>query len=274
VTPNPVSRESLVAVLDAFLALFEIRDDPESRLNLFYLANLPPEFRPSTTKRGERATGSDVVRRAVAATRKHVSDSSTSWVPNLLGRNLYTLLDEDRLPGPEIITRTIRPFWPALWRVAARGHFGVTGKPVRAPRTRQSSVYEPPIPSLSEGPFTLSFGRGEGPEFSVLFTCDGRRGPRYPIVEYPRIAEFRTMVEQLEKDHGPGDWTGAYFFADILAEQPGQPAEIWFRAHDNGITVGFSIDEWTQVNALFRRAWDRPEIRRAWDALAIEYGEL
>lgn len=29
-----------------------------------------------------------------------------------------------------------------------------------------------------------------------------------------------------------------------------------------------------EVQALFRRAWELPEIRMAWDALTLEYGEL
>ena len=53
-----------------------------------------------------------------------------------------------------------------------------------------------------------------------------------------------------------------------------RPVEIWFRAHDNGITFGFSAEEWGTLHMLFRRAWELPDIRRAWDALALEYGEL
>ena len=50
--------------------------------------------------------------------------------------------------------------------------------------------------------------------------------------------------------------------------------EFWFRAHDNGITFGFSTEEWETVRELFRRAWEMPELRFAWDALSREYGEL
>ncbi len=70
------------------------------------------------------------------------------------------------------------------------------------------------------------------------------------------------------------DWTGAYFFADLIAPDQQQSSEIWFRAHDNGITFGFSIEEWTTVHRLFGRAWSMSEVTRAWDALALEYGEL
>ena len=48
----------------------------------------------------------------------------------------------------------------------------------------------------------------------------------------------------------------------------------WFRAHANGITFGFSGEEWKGVRELFHRAWEVPEVRVAWDALSLEYGEL
>jgi hypothetical protein len=48
----------------------------------------------------------------------------------------------------------------------------------------------------------------------------------------------------------------------------------WFRAHDNGITFRLSQEAWRSVHALMRRAWDMPDIRTAWDALALAYGEL
>ncbi len=69
-------------------------------------------------------------------------------------------------------------------------------------------------------------------------------------------------------------WNAADFIGGVTIAGTGQPAVIWFRAHDNGITVFFSQEEWAVVRRLFRRALDVPDIRRAWDALTMEYGEL
>jgi hypothetical protein len=55
---------------------------------------------------------------------------------------------------------------------------------------------------------------------------------------------------------------------------PGILRNHGLRAHRNGITFGLSEKEWKSVQALFRRAWELPEIRMAWDALTLEYGEL
>jgi hypothetical protein len=274
-TPNPVSRESVIAALDAFLAVYDLRDDEVSRLDAFYLGGLPPECRPAAAKRTIRAgPPPDAVRRTVKETRRRVSDPATTWQPLLVGRNLYVLLDEEKLPGGEDLTRALRPYWPALWRLAARGHYVHTQEPVRQQALGRDGLYQPPMPSLTEGPYTLSFVRGEGREFSVCLALSGRRGSLYPIIGYPRLVEFRVMLAALDTDHETGDWTGAYFFAEIIAPDPKQPSEIWFRAHENGIALGFSIDEWATLNALFRRAWEMPDVRRAWDALALEYGEI
>jgi hypothetical protein len=82
------------------------------------------------------------------------------------------------------------------------------------------------------------------------------------------------MLTALAADTAPGAWTGAYFFADITPAEAEQPAEIWFRANENGITFGFSVEEWATLHTLFRRAWELPDIRRVWETLALEYGEL
>ncbi len=275
-TPNPVSRESLIAVLDAFLAVSELRADGGSRLDALYLGNLPTECRPARAKRADRdgPATSEIVRRTVLETRKRVSDPATTWQPILAGRNLYVLLDEEKLSGAEDLTRALRPFWPALWRLAARGHYVQTQLPIRDAAADRDGQYQPPMAPVTEGAYTLSFVRGAGREFSAILTLPGPRGALYPIIGYARLVEFRAMLAALAADHRTGDWTGSAFFADIIASDRNGPPEIWFRAHDNGITFGFSLEEWVSLNTLFRRAWEQPEVRRAWDALALEYGEL
>jgi hypothetical protein len=120
----------------------------------------------------------------------------------------------------------------------------------------------------------LSFARGEGAEFSVLLSFPAARGPLYPIASYPKIAEFRAMLAALEPPSRAQPWTGEYFFGYVHPSNSGEPAEVWFRAHENGITVGFSSEEWTVVRTLFRRAWESPDIQQAWDRLTLDYGAL
>jgi hypothetical protein len=126
------------------------------------------------------------------------------------------------------------------------------------------------IPSISEGGYTLTFARGEGREFDLLLSFPGPRGPMYPLGPYPRIAEFRAFLGATLAPRK--SWDGEYFFA-YLVEREGEK-EVWFRAHRNGITFGFSEAEWGEVRKLFRRAWEMPEVKVAWEALSLEYGEL
>jgi hypothetical protein len=275
-TPNAVSSESLIAVLDAFVAVYELRTERISVRDTYYVNNLPSECRPAKAKAGEdseRATP-EMVRRTVAETRKRLGDSAAKWDTFLVGRNLHILLEDEQLPGVDTLNRTLRPFFPVLWRLAARGHYCLTQQPLRAKSTSQDSFYQPPIPSIKEGDFTLSFNRGEGNDIFLLLSFPGVRGPMYPINGYPKITEFRAMLAALSQDGTVRRWEGGHFLGYIAPSDEGRGKDYWFRAHENGITFGLSEKEWKLVQTLFRRAWELPEIRMAWDALTLEYGEL
>ena len=272
-TPNVVSRESLIEVLDAFLEVYELRKERASKLDEFYLGNLPTDFRPAKAKGTDEQPTAETLRKTVLETRKHQSDPATKGEPLLAGRNLYVLLDEEKLSGAEALDRALRPFFPALWRLAARGHYCLKHEPLRLPSTARESFYQPPIPSVKDGDYSLSFARAEGSEFSLLLSFPGPRGPMYPIGGYPKITEFRAMLAALTTD-GSARWNGEYFFGYVAPSEEGKGKDVWFRAHANGITFGFSEKEWKSVQVLFRRAWEIPEVRMAWDELALEYGEL
>jgi hypothetical protein len=67
-------------------------------------------------------------------------------------------------------------------------------------------------------------------------------------------------------------WKGEYFFG-YTWDREGE-TQFSFRAHANGITFGFSQEEWNAVRKLFRRAWEMPELQATWDELTMEYGDL
>ena len=275
-TPNPVSSESLIAVLDAFLTVYELRTERTSPRDSYYLNNLPSECRPARAKAAEDSDGAtpDIVRRTVAETRKRLSDSAAKLDTFLAGRNLHILLEDEKLPGADLLNRALRSFFPLLWRLAARGHYCLIQQPLRAKSASQDAFYQPPIPSIKEGDFTLSFNRGEGNDIFLLLSFPGPRGPMYPISRYPKITEFRAMLAALTADGPRRRWEGGHFLGYVAPPEEGRGKDYWFRAHDNGITFGFSERDWKSVQALFRRAWELPEIRMAWDGLTLEYGEL
>ena len=275
-TPNPVSRESLGDVLDAFLAVYELRSDQRaSKRDEYFLENLPRDCRPGKLKTSNDGVTSDTVRRTVIETRKRLSDATTRLQPLLAGRNLLVLLEDEKLSGADDVDRALRPFWPGLWRLAARGHYHLTQKPVRIKPSQRESVLQRPIASIREGEYTLSFSRGEGHDFSMLLSFPGPQGPMYPFSWYPKMQEFRNMLEALTPESSTSCWDGEYFFGYARQEDDKEKVkDMWFRAHDNGITFGFTEKDWKSIRALFRRAWAVQEVRVAWDGLALEYGEL
>jgi hypothetical protein len=248
-----VSAASFVAVLDAFLAVYTLRRTYESRLDPDFLANLPDECRPTSTDGAGRAS-CDLVRQAVLETRRQVIDPAIQIQPVRSGRNLALLLAEERLWGTQMLDRALRPFWSALWRLAARGHFSVTQKPIRERTTPPRLDQLPPMVSVAEGPFSLSFLPNEHGEVAALLNLPAPRGAAYPMGSFQRF------------------WNGDYFLAFRTAVSADEATVILFRAHDNGIQFSFSSDEWAAIDRLFRKAWTNPEIARNWEALTSAYG--
>jgi hypothetical protein len=273
-TPSHISRGSLIAVLDAFSAVYDLRKG-QSASDEYYLGNLPWDCRPSkvrNTEGGEKVTP-EIVRRTVAETRRQFSDPATKWEPLLAGRNLYALIEDDGIKDADAINRALRPHWVALWRLAARGHYHLTKEPVRdKAKAVAEKFFQAAIPPISEGGFTLSVARGEGNDFSVLLSFPGARAPMYPLADYPVMAEFRTMLATLDPEGSAQHWKGEYFFG--YRGEHGKEAEFSFRARSNGITLSFTEKEWKVVRELFRRAWEIPDVREMWNGLILEYGEL
>jgi hypothetical protein len=277
-TPHPVSRESFGGVVDAFLAVHGLRlGDAASPLDRVYLSNFPVECRPVKVREpgsGDRVSG-DAVRRTANETKRRLNDLSSAVAPVMVGKSLQRLLAEDHLPGPEDVSRALRPFWSVLWRLAARGHYVMHGGPVRSAAVRREGLYQPPIAPVMEGGYSLSFVRGEGTEFSMLLSLPGPFGPTYPLTGYPRINEFRAMLGALGSHSSVQRWSGGHFQGYRAASPSERDREgVWFRAHDNGITFGLPLSDWATLQRLFQRAWSVPDIRLAWDELIDEYGEL
>jgi hypothetical protein len=275
-TPNRVSRASMTAVLDAFVAVYELRRDGPPIREPYYLGNLPIDCRPSSAKRPEREENAtpDIVRRTAVETRARLDDPTWTQVPIFLGRNLYVLLQDEKLPGADALHRALAPYWPALWRLAARGHYLALKEPIREPARRDAARAEMPIPPVSDDVLSLMVTRIEDGDLSVLVSFPGPLGPMYPLTGYPKLSEFRAMLEALAPD-GQRQWLGAHFFGYIAAQTDGREASVvWFRAPENGITVGLPLAQWDGLRALFRRAWEQPDVARIWDALMLEYGEL
>jgi len=269
-----VSRESLTGVLEAFLAVYELRKGASDR-DPYYVGNLATHFRLAngkTTDDPEKVTP-DVVRLTVREIRRQMDDPQNTYKPLFAGRNLYVLLEEPTLSfGAEALNRALRPYWQILWRLAARGHYYLNRQPVREKPKLTEDALRPLIPSVQEEGFMLSFARGEGNDFSVLLAFPGPKGPLYPLDGYPKMTEFLAMLSGLGPQSPARHWEGYYFFGYLV--ESGEAKDFAFRARDNGITLILSRAEWKAAQELFRRAWQLADVRLAWDGMMLEYGEL
>jgi hypothetical protein len=137
---NPLSRETYIGILKAFDAAHQLRAKP-SGADEYYLGNLPSDCRPERSKPSDPVT-SELVRKTVAETVRRLSNPAAKWTPDLAARNLYGLLDDEKLAGAAALNEALAPYWPVLWRVAARGHYFIQRKPVRESGRRE------PVPSV------------------------------------------------------------------------------------------------------------------------------
>lgn len=274
-----ISYESLAEILEAFLAAYAIARRPKkSPLDSLYLRTLPGD--KQVDAKDIEDIGSDDVRRVVMRTIQMLRNPAQKRrKPILSVRNLYTLLDEEKFSNVEKLNGALWPHWPALWRVCARGHYSLHRKPLRekVPSETDDEDFElavrPALPSLEEGQYRLDLVREEGNEFSPRLQFPGTLTPRYPVVGYPRIAEFRRLLEDLDLERDLCQWQGYYFYAHTEILENNERG-VFFFARENGITFGFPMEHWKSIQNLFRRAWQAPEVIHTWEAQALEYGEL
>jgi hypothetical protein len=274
-----ISYESLAEILEAFLAAYAVARRPKkSPLDSLYLRTLPGD--KQVDAKGIEDIGSDDVRRVVMRTIQMLRNPAQKRrKPILSVRNLYTLLDEEKFSNVEKLNGALWPHWPALWRVCARGHYSLHRKPLRekVPSETDDEDFElavrPALPSLEEGQYRLDLIREEGNEFSPRLQFPGTLTPRYPVVGYPRIAEFRRLLEELDLERDLCQWQGYYFYAHTEILENNERG-VFFFARENGITFGFPMEDWKSIQNLFRRAWQAPEVIHTWEAQALEYGEL
>ena len=126
-----ISYESLAGILEAFLAVYGLVSKRRKRgpMAPYLLTNLPSEGQ--TAAKPSEEIANDDVQRAVNRT-IHTLKNATSETPRPIhaARLLYIVLDNERFLNIEKLNEALRPYWPILWRVCARGHYLRHAKPV------------------------------------------------------------------------------------------------------------------------------------------------
>ncbi len=262
--PQLPGAESYVVLLEAFVAALALLKTGKNReLDYEYLWNLVSEpLRPET----------DVTVEAIIKAARHrirglrePSATARKSPPVFIGRNLRFLFGDERLRGVEALNEVLRPYLPALFRIAARGHYLREGRPVREQRRGDFTGLRPPHPPpVVVGDFRLSIALDESNEFSMLLDLEPHR-VLYPLEPYPVIREFAAMLTGLK----PGDQRRGREFFGYTSENA-----FHFRRRSNGISITFSPEEWRALGELMAKALTLPDLQHVLKDSELAYGEI
>jgi hypothetical protein len=255
-----ISRESVVGILQAFRAAYTLRkpggDDGKAA---YYLKNL-------------NSMGQDEMT-IEAAIETHLAHAE--WPIGNGARPLVVFLRNDHVTDEAALTAALLPYWDALWRVAARGHFLVLHKPIRYKQKPDVyGAYEPFACTATRESFVFSVFRCEDRGLSALLSFPGPTAAMYPLAGYPDICEFRGMLAAIGEGAPGTHWNGDKFLAYTVGPTLDGPASGLYVRGRGGVTFCFTFDQWNILRALFAEAWENPSLQSSWAVLTEEYGEL
>jgi hypothetical protein len=267
-----ISPETMKGILQAFLAAYRVRRGKKSSQDTHYLSNLPVLDKQGKQVFGAQVEGIDLPTAVERLIHKMDGPRDEEIWPQFAARNLYEFLEDESF-GVETMNQALKPHWPILWRVAARGHYLVRGFPVRDPSgsTAWQQPWGPAISSVFEGGFVLSFATGSERDLSVLVNLPDTRHAMYEIGGYPMITEFRSMLQDWDTSEPNSFWRGRWFFGYTAMETT--VPSVWVRCQGS-VSFGFTAGEWASLRVAFRRAWEMPELQRISGQLMLEYGEI
>ena len=272
---NQISNESLIGILEAFLAVYNLQQGERTPRDSYYVAYLVSNGESANRKAAE--IGSEDVRRATEESIRTLrKPDGPRWKPILAARNLFYAVDETEITSVELLNEALAPYWRTLWRVCARGHYFERGEPIfdeaAAPEV-YDAIVDPPLPGFEEGDCSIFLPRGRQGGFALCVNLPGKLSPMYPMSQFAMISEFRAMMERLNVEHDQNFWRGYYFLAYTEQLEDGALG-VAFRANHNGITFHLERSAWLAIRNLIQRAWQHPEVQRLWEEETLRYGEL
>jgi hypothetical protein len=261
------SRESYVAVLDAFEAVYAHRLEPASRHTWVYFGNLEG-FLTADTLSATDAGQRDRTVLAQIARRRALLQPLDRWErPGNIGHCLWVAVQEEGVDSTTL-DQLLARHWPVLWRLAARGHWiRHDRRPVRLSESAGEDARQAlGLPAaMSADDLTVSFMPAGGTEFSTRIEWGSRRFG-LDITGYPELIEFHAMLEA----DGDGTWIGRQYVTTVNDDGSGARTVLAARRQMHFSTTAA---EWTALRDLFRRAWQSPDLQRRVQELQLEYGE-
>ena len=268
--PEFPSSQSFAQLLEALLAIRELRRHPALELDHFYVSNLSGWGDHRVLTAGPQAA--EIL---PAVVRRMIQDLDTGAARNsFVGRTIYVALRDEQLESVDSLNRALRPFLPILYRVAARGHWLVEHRPIRQKRNPRAPLgaFPPVVPPVEVDDVTVSSSVNDEGELNILLALKSNR-VLYPLGPFPQIREFQSMLTAMAL----GDtWDGQYFFAETNVSATGeQPLFTFsFREFGKGVQIEFSEKQWNALRIALDQVMGLPEIKQTLNELALAYGDV
>ena len=265
--PIAPSRESYLALLDAFEAVYVHRVEPASRHTWAYFGNLEGLLTTDTLSVIDTERRHETVLTQIARRRALLQPTDHWECPGNVGHCFWIAVVEEGVDSTTL-DQLLAPYWPVLWRLGARGHWiRHDRRPVRpADPSDEGARQRVSLPAaLTTEDVTVSFLPAGGAHFTTTIQWGSRRFG-VDISQYPELVEFRAMLEA----EGDRPWVGRHFAIAVDDDAAGTHRVSPTRRQ---MYFDVSATEWTALRDLFRRAWQSPELQPWLAELQLEYGE-
>lgn len=259
------SAESYAVLLEALRALRELRVERGVGLDRFYLENIGSL--DGECFFNDRQLDPDIVPRVIDKWVKQLRSSSKAARPAFTGRAFYVATRDEKVSDLVAVNKALSRYLDPLYRLAARGHWIKEHRPVRG-STKPSVISDIVTPMIS-GNLRISMAVASEGDLSILLRILDR-DLMYPLSSYPEIREFMTMLDRFK----PGQiWRSASFYA-FAAQETDSLARVYFRRSSDGVTVGFSLEEWHALKNLFARLFRTSSMLQLSAELSLMYGDF
>lgn len=268
--PAIPSRESYLALLNAFEAVYLSRKNPASKHDWYYFRNLGGQSTDSKLSDKDDEKVHQAVLKQISTRRELLKPAENWQSPGAVGACLLIAVRDEGVDSTKL-DQALAPYWPTIWGLAARGHWlRHDHQPVRQSDPdeddfRRRIILPEPI-KLED--FKLSFTSIGCPELGVYIDFGPTRRFSYLMARYPALAEFRALLEGWSAKLS---WSGRHFRMAVSKEKSGTKFSLDLRQHD--VSINFTETEWDAQRELFQKGLAIPEIQRWLQELQLEYGE-
>jgi hypothetical protein len=268
--PAIPSRESYLALLEAFEAVYLSRKNPGSKHTWYYVRNLGGDS-PGVRAAEENPEQKHQALLKQIAARKQLLKSAEKWErPGSVAGCLLAAIRDEGIESAKL-DQVLAQFWPTLWALVARGHWlRHDRQPVRPLGPNEDDFRRRIIlpDPLKVDEFALSFTAVGCPELGGSIDLGSSRRLSFLITRYPDLAEFRALLNGWPMKRS---WNGRHFVATPSKEKG--VTQVTLRLRQNDVSIDFTEKEWAALRELFQKASAFPEIQRWLEELQLEYGE-